>query len=85
MENANNSTAIEARMLWTSLRRQPDGMSDIELTLLWAPTWSHKQVKGLLEELVRTGMARTDDRRACGRYIACEPTAKARQHHQGAA
>lgn len=83
MENTNNSTAIEARMLWTSLRRQPDGMSDVELTQLWAPTWSNKQVKGLLDELVRAGLARPDERRACGRYIACEPAAAVRQ--QGAA
>lgn len=70
-------------MLWASLRRQPDGMSDVELTQLWAPTWSHKQVKGLLDELVRSGLARTEPHRASERYVACDPVAG--WHQQGAA
>lgn len=62
-------------MLWASLRRHPDGMSDLELTQLWAPTWSHKEVKSLLDQLVHAGLARTDGRRASGHYVACGPAA----------
>lgn len=72
--NSSTATATDARMLWASLRRQPGGMSDLELTRLWMPTWSRKQVQGLLNELVHAGLARADGDRARARYVACEPS-----------
>jgi hypothetical protein len=85
MESIDTSTATEARMLWASLRRQPDGMSDVALTQLWAPTWSHKRVRELLDELVRAGLVRTrtGGHPVTNRYFACEVATSVRQ--QGAA
>ena len=50
--------STDAQMLWKSLRRQPDGMSSVDLANLWMPTWSVKQVQALLDHLVELGLVR---------------------------
>lgn len=73
MSTGKSAFDADAQMLWKSLRRQPDGMTEMDLTNLWSPTWSRKQVQTMLDHLTEAGLVQSTRRHQL-LYRACDPS-----------